>query len=157
MPTTRAVALRRANVDARIAEAGRVLSARFGVEVGPPPTGPAARDPRLGPVVQMEAMADLLDQICAATDPDAEPYAPDLDAMKRAELDAYAVEVGVEDPDTLPNKAAVVDAIRAKEAGVTTNDDPKNPPNPPPESEPEPMPPPTDDGAGLAAPGEDGG
>lgn len=38
---------------------------------------------------------------------------PDLDSMKRAELDAYAAKVGVEDPDQLPNIAAVRDAIRA--------------------------------------------
>lgn len=38
---------------------------------------------------------------------------PDLDAMTRPELNAYAANVGVENPDDLPNKDAVIDAIAA--------------------------------------------
>lgn len=37
---------------------------------------------------------------------------PDLDKMSRAELDVHAKSVGVEDPESLPNKDAVKDAIR---------------------------------------------
>jgi hypothetical protein len=38
---------------------------------------------------------------------------PDLDGMTRDELDAEAKRHGVHDPERLPNKHAVVDAIRA--------------------------------------------
>lgn len=37
----------------------------------------------------------------------------DLDALTRDELDARALQVGVEDPQKLPNKAEVVAAIHA--------------------------------------------
>lgn len=37
----------------------------------------------------------------------------DLDALSRADLNAHAVAVGVEAPDKLPNKGAVIDAIQA--------------------------------------------
>lgn len=54
----------------------------------------------------------------------AEPVAPppaniDLDAMKRDELDAHAASLGIAEPEKLPNKAAVIDAIRALPAGET--------------------------------------
>lgn len=39
----------------------------------------------------------------------------DLSAMKRADLDEHARKAGVEDPDKLPNKQAVIDAIEARQ------------------------------------------
>ncbi|MGE4424992.1 MAG: hypothetical protein AB7G37_00905 [Solirubrobacteraceae bacterium] len=38
-------------------------------------------------------------------------------ATKRDELDLLALELGVEEPEDLPNKGAVIDAIRAARAG----------------------------------------
>ena len=40
----------------------------------------------------------------------------DLSAKPRKDLDARAVELGVEDPDKLPNKDAVIEAIEAARA-----------------------------------------
>lgn len=49
-----------------------------------------------------------------------EVVAPDLSAMTREELDAYAESCGVADAAKLPNKAAVVEAIEATQpAGAT--------------------------------------
>lgn len=39
----------------------------------------------------------------------------DLSKLSRAELEAMALELGVEDPGELPNKAAVVEAIEARQ------------------------------------------
>jgi hypothetical protein len=47
-----------------------------------------------------------------------EDAAPNLDAMKRDELDAYAAERGVADPGALPNKQAVIDAIGGGSGGA---------------------------------------
>jgi hypothetical protein len=51
-------------------------------------------------------------------DGDPAPPANDdgLDALKRDELNTKAAELGIEDPDKLGNKAAVVAAIREKQA-----------------------------------------
>lgn len=40
-----------------------------------------------------------------------------LDGLKRGELDARAAAAGVPEPEKLPNKDAVIDAIRAAETG----------------------------------------
>jgi hypothetical protein len=48
--------------------------------------------------------------------------AAELSELKRPELDAKAVELGIEDPDKLPNKGAVVKAIEEKLAETATDD-----------------------------------
>lgn len=48
----------------------------------------------------------------------AEQHRSDLQAKKREELDAIATEAGVEKPEDLPNKDAVVDAILAAETAA---------------------------------------
>jgi hypothetical protein len=40
----------------------------------------------------------------------------DLASLKRDELNAHAAELGIEDPEKLPSKNAVVEAIEAKQA-----------------------------------------
>jgi hypothetical protein len=45
---------------------------------------------------------------------DEQPSDEDLDALKREDLDKLALELGVEDPDKLPNKGAVIEAIEAR-------------------------------------------
>lgn len=52
----------------------------------------------------------------------------DLSALTRAELDARAAELGIESPETLPNKAAVIAAIeevltRPNEDGARSDDE----------------------------------
>lgn len=42
-----------------------------------------------------------------------ETNVPNLAGMKRKELNAYAAERGIEDPDALPNADAVIEAIEA--------------------------------------------
>lgn len=46
-----------------------------------------------------------------------------LKDRKRGELDALAVELGVDAPDKLPNRGAVVEAIEAKQAENDTEDE----------------------------------
>lgn len=47
------------------------------------------------------------------TKPADEPTAAELAKLKRADLDKAAAEAGVPNPDELPNKEAVVEAIEA--------------------------------------------
>lgn len=47
-----------------------------------------------------------------------EPDPDDLSNLTRDELNARATRAGVENPDALPNKAAVGDAIRVAEAAA---------------------------------------
>lgn len=63
--------------------------------------------------VQPFRVARYLTDGWSTTPPAPAETTPDLDSMKRAELDAHAAQIGVEDPDKLPNIAAVRDAIRA--------------------------------------------
>ncbi|MCK9250354.1 MAG: hypothetical protein M0P31_15445 [Solirubrobacteraceae bacterium] len=56
-----------------------------------------------------EPVADTDDPASAQSD-------EDLVVLKRDELDLLALEAGVEDPEALPNKGAVIDAIRAARA-----------------------------------------
>lgn len=44
----------------------------------------------------------------------------ELERLKRAELDKKAAELGVEAPDDLPNKGAVIDAIRAANSAANS-------------------------------------
>ncbi len=115
----------------RIAAAEATLGERFGVAPMPPPAY-EGRDPAFNQARQLERLADLLDGIVAATDGmTAAPPADvadetdggaesDLEEMSRAQLNAYAAELGIEAPDKLPNKAAVVAAI---EETLTAPDD----------------------------------
>lgn len=56
-------------------------------------------------------------QLRVATVSDLGASAPEdaLSAMSRPDLDAHAESLGVADPQKLPNKGAVIDAIRATE------------------------------------------
>ena len=49
-------------------------------------------------------------------------HSPDLDSMKRTELDEYAATVGVVEPEKLPNIQAVKDAIAAATAAESDTD-----------------------------------
>lgn len=62
------------------------------------------------------------------------PLVPDvpLADRKRSELDALAAELGIESPDRLPNKGAVVEAIedaQGKPAGPRSPTDPDGDPS----------------------------
>jgi hypothetical protein len=47
----------------------------------------------------------------------------DLDSLSRDELNALAAEKGIEEPEDLPNKAAVKDAIKATETPAGDDED----------------------------------
>lgn len=49
--------------------------------------------------------------------------APDLDSLSRDELNALAAEKGVENPEELPNKGAVKEAIKATETPAGDDED----------------------------------
>jgi hypothetical protein len=71
----------------------------------------------LAPEALREAMASRLYQRTEGVPPPMNPAATgDLEAMTRAELDAYAADAGVDAPESLPNKTAVIEAIRARSA-----------------------------------------
>jgi hypothetical protein len=53
------------------------------------------------------------DEAPAADDPAADAAVPNLDGMTRDELNAKAAEAGVADPESFPNKAALIEAIQA--------------------------------------------
>jgi hypothetical protein len=58
----------------------------------------------------------------AQTDDPAGDLPEELDSFKRDRLDAIATDLGVDRPGDLPNKGAVIDAIRTAQAAQT--DDP---------------------------------
>lgn len=64
------------------------------------------------------------DAAVVAVEPDQAPEL-DLEKMTREQLDTYAESLGIESPDKLPNKPAVIEAIQAKTAsdGTEGNDD----------------------------------
>lgn len=119
MATTRAKALMRSGIDDRIAAAGQTLAARFGVEV--PASGPVSKDADLAVLAERERLAALLEAVCAATAPDAEPV--DLAAMSRDDLDVRAADYGI-DPKQYRKKDDLIAALEAagKEPTVPTKD-----------------------------------
>lgn len=90
------------------------------LDVGPVPTN--RRDPILQETLRLEWMADLLEVLAAGPDPSKPDI--DLNAMKRDDLNAYAREHGVEDPEGLPNKGAVMEAVSAAQAVAAEQSDP---------------------------------
>lgn len=75
----------------------------------------AERDELVARVAQLEKERAEAGQPDASGDGGGEA-GPDLNAMKRAELDAIAAELGIEEPGSLPNKPAVIEAIQANQA-----------------------------------------
>lgn len=64
-------------------------------------------------------LAGMIERHKPTDDPVPElPNAVDLTAMKRAELNAMAADLGIEDADKLPNKDAVIAAIDAKKGSA---------------------------------------
>lgn len=59
----------------------------------------------------------LLEGDAESTEAGKESTVSEYGDLTRAELNELASEKGVEDPEGLPNKGAVVDAIRAAESG----------------------------------------
>jgi uncharacterized membrane protein YccC len=115
------------------------------------------RELEMRPALEAEWLAGTLEAVADTLDPKAEALADALEDKTRTELDAYATDLGVADPDKLPNKAAVIAAIQQVEADTApeqtdTSDATKegpdmNVPNVPnPEDQPEPQPVDTDGG-----------
>lgn len=53
------------------------------------------------------------------------PNEKDLEQLKREELDKVAANAGVPDPDSLPNKDAVIDAINAPNPALVAKTAPR--------------------------------
>lgn len=110
MATVASVAIRRANATSRIEAASEALGRHFGVSL-PPPVAAVVRDPALRLAAEQERMAEVLEGVglaCGAIRQD-EPV--NLKAMKRDDLNLYALDHGVDDPEAFPNKDALITAI----------------------------------------------
>lgn len=133
MATREAKRAREVVADGRIEAATATLADRFAISLPAPAYTP--RDTDLREIARSERMADLLEGIVAATGPTGADVTTtitgsevtttatmttDLTAMTRAELDAYAATLGIEAPEKLPNKGAVIEAI---EEALTAPDD----------------------------------
>jgi len=71
------------------------------------------------PLIASGALLLLPDAADAAPAPSPAP-GRDLESLTRAELDAHARDLGVEDPESLPNKPAVLAAIRNADTSPET-------------------------------------
>jgi hypothetical protein len=95
----------------------QAIAARLDLEIPPIPS--VRNNAILQETLRLEWSADVLEQVDRATggtgvyeqESEADEPADGFDSMKRDELNALALERGVEDPDKLPNKAAVIEAI----------------------------------------------
>lgn len=128
MASNAAKATRRAHARTRLDGEVRRVATRL--DVTPPDGAPPARDPELAAIQEMERQADLLKAINAALDAresdDADgdtggAGASDGEApavnerTSRDDLNAYARRAGIEDPESFPNKPALIEAINAAE------------------------------------------
>ena len=114
MATDTQIKVRTATALARVLDAAGRLSDRFpGVEAPEIPT--RLRYPEMLPLVQLEAIGNFLEAVDHALDGGAEPTedATDLARMTRADLNEYAAHRGVDSPESMPNKDAVIAAIEA--------------------------------------------
>lgn len=82
MASPQAIAIMRATATARLDAATATLAERFGVTVT---DAPLVRDPAVAQIRDQERMADLLEGVIAATEPDEKPKAA---AKKPAAKDA---------------------------------------------------------------------
>lgn len=125
MATTGAKAKRRAEVQLRLAASTDSLAARLGIEV--PHAAYPVRDPELAAIIDLERHADMLEAIAGALDgvdfgeAVLTPTEPAMIDRTRKELDAMAAELGIESPEKLQNKQAVVGAIEAAQAAAESD------------------------------------
>lgn len=78
------------------------------------------RTPMSHPVIGHLVWDGVYDNPACAGNPDFVEIPDDLDALGRVDLNDAAVQAGVEQPEKLPNKQAVIDAIAA--AGDTPDE-----------------------------------
>lgn len=112
MASERALTERRAAVLDRIAAAAGTLADRYAIAVPDALTKPLMRDPEMGRVLQLEAFADVLDGIAAATEP--QP-APDADQTEETDDGREAEQANSPRPET-EGKPAKTGSAKAKVA-----------------------------------------
>lgn len=134
MASEEAIITRRVAADARISTAVATIAERDGITVPTMPQLPREVDPAFRAMVEREVLADTLELIAAGPTTDSDEgaessegeiedltvtvgdttYAVDrLDDFTRPELNDLAATLGIESPDKLQNKAAVIAAIVA--------------------------------------------
>jgi len=118
MASTVSIAIRRTEALDRARTALDAIAECTGVVVDDYPPVPKRQE--MQGAIEAEWLAAALEAIATAVAPDA----LDLDGMKRADLDAHAATLGIEDAEGYPNKAALIAAIKERAGTVS---DPKNP------------------------------
>lgn len=113
MATPESIAIRRADALDRSHAALKRIGEALDLDLGTYPE--PHRDFEMRPAVESEWLAGTLEAVADELDPDGSK-GDEIARMKRAELNAYALELGIEDPGKLPNKTAVMAAIRALDA-----------------------------------------
>ena len=119
------MAIRNEAAENRIGVALEAIAATGHLDLSSPPE--ATRDEVLNETLRLESVADSLEAVLAAVSllPSADRGAePALTDLKRDELNAIAAELGIDAPEKLPNKPAVVEAIEAKQAELAASADP---------------------------------
>jgi hypothetical protein len=113
------MAIRNEAATKRIDAILQAIAARLDLEI---PTIPSVRNNAiLQETLRLEWSADVLEQVDRATggtgpvDPDADKP-EDLASLKRADLNTLAAELGIENPEKLKNKPAVIEAIEQARA-----------------------------------------
>lgn len=126
MATRAAKAIRASEAHHRIDLALGRLAKRLDVEEPAPAPDPVVlRDPELRAIRDTERLADRIEALDAALKDEGYSAAPGetskqdeatgLSAMTRKDLNAHAADLGIERPDKLPNKTAVIAAIEQME------------------------------------------
>ncbi len=125
MATPESIAIRRADALDRANIAIDFIAQQTGAKIEAYP--PDHKRPEVRPAVEAEWLADALEAIASAIG--GKPGATDddggsnLDDLTRAELNAYADKLGIEQPAKFPNKTALVEAIEAAVTAAFTEPD----------------------------------
>lgn len=65
---------------------------------------------------ELEVTDETFTDVYQAQGFEAVDESPNLDGMTRDELNAHAASLGIDDPESQPNKAALIDAIQGTES-----------------------------------------
>lgn len=119
MASKRGMSIRNEEAQARIDAAVERIATAGAFKVEPPPV--YRRDPIRQDTERLERLAGIVEQAADALDDEGGDPAfsgaqadvsVTIDTMTREELNTLAIERGIEDPDKLPNKDAVIAAIQ---------------------------------------------
>ncbi|HVL24876.1 MAG TPA: hypothetical protein VM450_12380 [Thermomicrobiales bacterium] len=97
------------------------LAEAHGVDL---PAQPAVnRDPFVTATQRLEWTADVLEELAGIGDEPSDDT-PAMSEMRRADLNALAIEIGITDADKLPNRDAVIAAIESAQTPPKSGDGP---------------------------------